>query len=69
LQRAFHSNPASQGARSYPVIDHTYDAVVRFLSRTPRSPLRVLILIVCQVVGAGGAGLRAALGLTEKVRH
>jgi succinate dehydrogenase (ubiquinone) flavoprotein subunit len=37
----------SQGqfSRTYPVIDHTYDAVV---------------------VGAGGAGLRAALGLTEK---
>lgn len=34
-----------QFSRSYPVIDHTYDAVV---------------------VGAGGAGLRAALGLTEK---
>lgn len=31
--------------RTYPIIDHTYDAVV---------------------VGAGGAGLRAALGLTEK---
>ncbi|GAM17737.1 hypothetical protein SAMD00019534_009120, partial [Acytostelium subglobosum LB1] len=37
----------SQGqfSRAYPVIDHTYDAIV---------------------VGAGGAGLRAALGLTEK---
>eukprot|EP01097_Dermamoeba_algensis_P002246 TRINITY_DN1897_c0_g1_i1.p1 TRINITY_DN1897_c0_g1~~TRINITY_DN1897_c0_g1_i1.p1 ORF type:complete len:647 (-),score=142.00 TRINITY_DN1897_c0_g1_i1:59-1999(-) len=37
----------SQGQLSahYPIVDHTYDAVV---------------------VGAGGAGLRAALGLTEK---
>jgi len=34
-----------QFSRTYPVVDHTYDAVV---------------------VGAGGAGLRAALGLTEK---
>ncbi|EGC34166.1 succinate dehydrogenase [Dictyostelium purpureum] len=34
-----------QYSRDYPVVDHTYDAVV---------------------VGAGGAGLRAALGLTEK---
>jgi len=58
-QRSFHaSRPVravvgaaekgeSQGqfSRTYPVIDHTYDALV---------------------VGAGGAGLRAALGLTEK---
>eukprot|EP01098_Paradermamoeba_levis_P013117 TRINITY_DN58_c0_g1_i1.p1 TRINITY_DN58_c0_g1~~TRINITY_DN58_c0_g1_i1.p1 ORF type:complete len:655 (+),score=202.37 TRINITY_DN58_c0_g1_i1:80-2044(+) len=38
---------ASQGqiSNAYPIVDHTYDAVV---------------------VGAGGAGLRAALGLTEK---
>lgn len=35
----------SNTSSSYPIIDHTYDAVV---------------------VGAGGAGLRAALGLTEK---
>jgi len=47
----FHSScfsyDISQGQLSsvYPVIDHTYDAVV---------------------VGAGGAGLRAAVGLTEK---
>ena len=34
---------ASQGG-AYPIIDHTYDAVV---------------------VGAGGAGLRAAVGLNE----
>ena len=34
---------ATQGG-SYPIIDHTYDAVV---------------------VGAGGAGLRAAVGLNE----
>ena len=37
--RAFSSNGGS-----YPIIDHTYDAVV---------------------VGAGGAGLRAAVGLSE----
>lgn len=49
--RTFHSSTPlraeSQGqfSRVYPVIDHTFDAVV---------------------VGAGGAGLRAALGLTEK---
>lgn len=50
--KAIHSKSTSdlgesqgQFSRSYPVIDHTYDAVV---------------------VGAGGAGLRAALGLTEK---
>eukprot|EP01100_Stratorugosa_tubuloviscum_P013818 TRINITY_DN70_c3_g1_i5.p1 TRINITY_DN70_c3_g1~~TRINITY_DN70_c3_g1_i5.p1 ORF type:complete len:648 (-),score=358.46 TRINITY_DN70_c3_g1_i5:137-2080(-) len=37
----------SQGSlsKAYPIIDHTYDALV---------------------IGAGGAGLRAALGLTEK---
>eukprot|EP01113_Clastostelium_recurvatum_P017536 TRINITY_DN2060_c0_g1_i1.p1 TRINITY_DN2060_c0_g1~~TRINITY_DN2060_c0_g1_i1.p1 ORF type:complete len:645 (+),score=203.71 TRINITY_DN2060_c0_g1_i1:50-1984(+) len=34
-----------QFSRAYPIVDHTYDAIV---------------------VGAGGAGLRAALGLTEK---
>lgn len=41
------TSASSQGQISskYPIIDHTYDAVV---------------------VGAGGAGLRAALGLTEK---
>ena len=33
-----------QSGASYPIIDHTYDAVV---------------------VGAGGAGLRAAIGLSE----
>eukprot|EP01133_Synstelium_polycarpum_P012920 gene12920-15175_t len=46
--RSFHSSAKSlsqEFSRSYPVIDHTYDAIV---------------------VGAGGAGLRAALGLTEK---
>ena len=32
------------GSRQYPVVDHTYDAVV---------------------VGAGGAGLRAAFGLVQ----
>ena len=37
--RAFSTNGAS-----YPIIDHTYDAIV---------------------VGAGGAGLRAAVGLSE----
>jgi succinate dehydrogenase (ubiquinone) flavoprotein subunit len=37
--------PQGQFSKTYPVIDHTYDALV---------------------VGAGGAGLRAALGLTEK---
>ncbi len=37
LSRAF-------GSKSYPVIDHEYDAIV---------------------VGAGGAGLRAAVGLSE----
>ena len=56
--RRFHSSPfrravVSQqkpttagvsGSRSYPVIDHEYDAIV---------------------VGAGGAGLRAAFGLAE----
>lgn len=36
---------ASQVSRDYPVVDHTYDAVV---------------------VGAGGAGLRAAFGLAEE---
>ena len=35
---------ASQPGGAYPIIDHTYDAVV---------------------VGAGGAGLRAAVGLNE----
>jgi hypothetical protein len=35
----------SQIAREYPVVDHTYDAVV---------------------VGAGGAGLRAAFGLAQE---
>jgi succinate dehydrogenase (ubiquinone) flavoprotein subunit len=49
LSRSLHSNTPleaqSQFSRVYPVIDHTFDAVV---------------------VGAGGAGLRAALGLTEK---
>jgi succinate dehydrogenase (ubiquinone) flavoprotein subunit len=40
LTDSFQSNVS----RKYPVIDHTYDAIV---------------------VGAGGAGLRAALGLTE----
>jgi len=34
-----------QFSRAYPIVDHSYDAIV---------------------VGAGGAGLRAALGLTEK---
>lgn len=37
--------PQGQISKTYPVVDHTYDALV---------------------VGAGGAGLRAALGLTEK---
>jgi heterodisulfide reductase subunit A-like polyferredoxin len=37
------SSSGSEGS-SYPVVDHTYDAVV---------------------VGAGGAGLRAAIGLSE----
>ena len=32
------------GVQSYPLVDHTYDAIV---------------------VGAGGAGLRAAIGLSE----
>jgi len=36
---------STQQSRDYPIIDHTYDAIV---------------------VGAGGAGLRAALGLTEQ---
>lgn len=36
----------SQGAKSYPIIEHEYDAVV---------------------VGAGGAGLRAAFGLASQV--
>ena len=35
---------ASGASRDYPVVDHTYDAVV---------------------VGAGGAGLRAAFGLVQ----
>jgi succinate dehydrogenase (ubiquinone) flavoprotein subunit len=39
------STSVDESLRTYPIIDHTYDAVV---------------------VGAGGAGLRAALGLTEK---
>ena len=34
----------SAGTKSYPIVDHTFDAVV---------------------VGAGGAGLRAAMGLAE----
>lgn len=36
---------SSSSTNAYPVIDHTYDAVV---------------------VGAGGSGLRAAMGLAEK---
>uniref|UniRef100_A0A1L2FV62 Succinate dehydrogenase [ubiquinone] flavoprotein subunit, mitochondrial n=1 Tax=Cavenderia deminutiva TaxID=361123 RepID=A0A1L2FV62_9MYCE len=48
--RSFHStsrvmSSKQEFSRTYPVVDHTYDAIV---------------------VGAGGAGLRAALGLTEK---
>ena len=39
------SIPYHQLAREYPVVDHTYDAVV---------------------VGAGGAGLRAAFGLAHE---
>ena len=39
------SSSVAQLSTSYPVIDHTYDAVV---------------------VGAGGAGLRAAFGLASK---
>ena len=39
------ASTSSAAAKSYPVVDHTYDAVV---------------------VGAGGAGLRAAMGLAEK---
>lgn len=34
----------STGGKAYPIIDHTYDAIV---------------------VGAGGAGLRASVGLSE----
>lgn len=45
--RADLGEPQGQFSSVYPVVDHTYDAVV---------------------VGAGGAGLRAALGLTEKGR-
>lgn len=50
LKTAFDSvcSPArrafSTGGQAYPIIDHTYDALV---------------------VGAGGAGLRAAVGLSE----
>lgn len=39
------SNQNTQFSSKYPIVDHTYDALV---------------------IGAGGAGLRAALGLTEK---
>lgn len=51
LSRSFSASAAlraeqkEQFSRDYPIVDHTFDAVV---------------------VGAGGAGLRAALGLTEK---
>ena len=41
-RRAFSS--ASTPGKAYPIVDHTFDAVV---------------------VGAGGAGLRAAMGLAE----
>ena len=40
-----HKSLSFQIAREYPVVDHTYDAVV---------------------VGAGGAGLRAAFGLAQE---
>jgi len=43
-KRNFSSSNTLKASSSYPVIDHTYDAIV---------------------VGAGGSGLRAALGLTE----
>ena len=39
------THPPTQLSRDYPVVDHTYDAVV---------------------VGAGGAGLRAAFGLVQE---
>jgi hypothetical protein len=42
--RSLSSSSSGSEGSSYPVIDHTYDAVV---------------------VGAGGAGLRAAIGLSE----
>lgn len=44
LLRGQHSSRAFGTKQSYPVIDHTYDAIV---------------------VGAGGAGLRAVVGLSE----
>ena len=51
LQRLFTATNAGGGSRafgttgqSYPIIDHTFDALV---------------------VGAGGAGLRASVGLSE----
>ena len=51
LKRGLHSSSAAASAvridtssKSYPIVDHSYDAVV---------------------VGAGGAGLRAAMGLAE----
>ena len=40
-----HSNGSAKAGPAYPIIDHTYDAIV---------------------VGAGGAGLRATLGLAER---
>jgi hypothetical protein len=42
--RSLSSSSSGSEGSSYPVVDHTYDAVV---------------------VGAGGAGLRAAIGLSE----
>lgn len=39
------SSSSSKGTSAYPIIDHTYDAIV---------------------VGAGGAGLRAAFGLAKE---
>jgi succinate dehydrogenase (ubiquinone) flavoprotein subunit len=51
LRRTLHTSPAAAAAakvdtssKAYPIVDHTFDAVV---------------------VGAGGAGLRAAMGLAE----
>lgn len=42
--RALFQGARSYSNNSYPIIDHTYDAIV---------------------VGAGGAGLRASVGLSE----
>lgn len=43
-QRRGYASASSAATKSYPMIDHQYDAIV---------------------VGAGGAGLRAAVGLSE----